>query len=351
MSTRPRPRLILRVMDWPQVDRHNWSALFVRGGPLDNDGLRVGWCGYTRKTMAESYGRWLMFISRIGQLDPHVAPCSRITKDRIGLYIEHLCESVGSVTLAGRLDHLSMVARSFEPDSDLRWLVRIVQRLRARAQPKWRPQPPRSSVVGDAARKYMTAAEGIDDLMIRAATYRNGLAVAMLTAVPIRSLNLSMIEIGQHLARRGNEYWLNFKPLEMKNRRAFECPLLTLSGFIDRYLNEYRPILAAEGSSRLFINVRGQPVSKAGLSERVRTTMRKLIGRPMSPHEFRRMTTTTIAIEDPAHVAMATALLGQVSTEVNTRHYNMAKGIEAGRSVGNALQIMRNSYSDKSLQV
>ena len=347
MSTSRRTRLILRIEDWPQVDRDNWSALFVLGGPLDGDGLRAGWCQSTKTAHAESYGRWLMFIARIGQLDPDLAPCSRITRERIGLYIDHLRESVGSVSLAGRLDHLSLVARSFDPDCDLHWLVRIVQRFRARAQPKSKPPPLVSKNVYRAARAHMTAAEAIDDPKVRAATFRNGLVIVMLTAVPIRLRNLAMIEVGRHLTCRGKEYWLSFEPHEMKNRRAFECPLdVDLTEFIDRYLQVHRPALIRITSSRLFINVRGGPISKAGLSERVRTTTRIILGRSMSTHEFRHMTTTTIAIEDPAHVGIATPLLGQISTEVNTRHYNLAKGIEAGRTIGTALQEMRQKYAD-----
>ncbi len=350
MATSRGTRLILRIEDWPQVDRDNWSALFARGSPLDGDGLRAGWCELTRTTHAGSYGRWLMFLVRLGQLDPDLAPCSRITRERVGLYIDHLRESVGSVTLAGRLDHLSMVARSFDPACDLHWLVLIARRLRARAQPNPRPPPLRSADVYRAAHSHMTAAEAIDDLKTRAATFRNGLVIAMLTAVPIRLRNLTMIEIGRHLTRRGTEYWLNYEPQEMKNRRPFECPLpAALVEFIDCYLQVHRPVLIGNGSARLFINVRGQPISKAGLSERVRTTTRLILNRSMSTHEFRHMTTTTIAIEDPAHIGIATPLLGQVSTEVNTRHYNKAKGIEAGRTIGAALQEIRREYPDPKL--
>jgi integrase/recombinase XerD len=347
MSNSRHTRLIKRVEDWPPVDQTSWLALFVRGGPLDEDGPRAGWCALTRTAHAASYGRWLGFIDRIGQLDPDLAPSSRITKERIGRYIDHLRESVASVTLARRLDHLSLVARSFAPACDLQWLVRVCQRLRARAKPKSRPPPPRSGDVYRAARIHMTKAEAIAVPKIRAATFRNGLAIAMLTAVPIRSRNLAMIEVGRHLTRRGEEYWLTFEAQEMKNRRPFECPLpVALVESIERYLQVHRPVLGGHLSTRLFINVWGEPISTIGLSERVKTATKRILGRAMNVHEFRRMATTNIAIHDPSHIGTATPLLGHVSPQITTRHYNMAKGIEAGRTVGAALREMRRTCND-----
>ena len=100
MSTSQHMRRIMKIENWPAADRARWASLFVRGGPLDRDGPRVGWCGCTRTTFAESYGRWLMYLARIDQLDPDLAPCARITGERVRLYIDHLDESVTSVTLA-----------------------------------------------------------------------------------------------------------------------------------------------------------------------------------------------------------------------------------------------------------
>ena len=344
MGTDRQQRLILRIEDWPEADRIAWAALFVRGGPLEADGLRAGWCAFTRTTYAESYGRWLAFLTRAGELDPATTPCERITRERIHRYVAYLADVMGSVTLAYRLDHLSLIARSFDSASDFRWLVRVVGRLRARARPRSRTLPPPAAEAFRAGLDQMKMAETKAGPRTRAAAYRNGLTVAMLAAVPIRSLNLVSIEIGKHLVVEGGVYWLHFTEPEMKNRRPFNCPLpAALTAFIDRYIEVHRPVLLKTGSRRLFISMRGKAVSKAGLSERVKTTTRRTLGSPVNVHAFRHMATTSIVIEDPAHAGIATPLLGHVSPEVTSRHYNMARQVEVGRALGETIMDLRRS--------
>jgi integrase len=335
----------LPIERWPETDRGSWERLFVRGGPLDEDGLRAGWCEQTRTTHAISYGRWLAFLAAIGELDPEEAPAARLTKERLRAYVEELGRSVGSVTVAGRIDHLSLVARSFDPEADFDWLIRLCRRLRARARPRARPELPRSREVYQAACRLMAGAEAVRGDVPRALRFRNGLVIAMLTAAPIRLRNLAMIEIGRHLTRRGEEYWLAFESHEMKGRRPFECPLPGPVGdAVDAYLRLHRPALLKSPSDRLLISLRGKPIHPVSLCERIRTTTRSILGAAMSPHRFRDMAATSIALEDPENVGLATPLLAHSSPAVTQKHYIRARQRDAARQVGDVVVALRRRH-------
>ena len=67
------------------------------------------------------------------------------------------------------------------------------------------------------------------------------------------------------------------------------------------------------------------------LSRRVRELVMKHLGRPMSLHLFRDSAATTVAVHDSAKIGIVGGLLGHARHETNEKHYNQAKGIEAGR--------------------
>ena len=72
--------------------------------------------------------------------------------------------------------------------------------------------------------------------------FRDGLMIALLASRPIRLGNLAQIEIGRHLRRLGDTFWLFFDSDEMKNGRSLEFPLpRQLTEPLDRYIDEVRP--------------------------------------------------------------------------------------------------------------
>ena len=65
-------------------------------------------------------------------------------------------------------------------------------------------------------------------------------------------------------------------------------------------------------------------------------------GRPINPHLFRDCAATSIAIDDPEHVRVASQILGHRSTATTERYYNQAQAIDAARRYQHFLVGLRN---------
>jgi integrase len=57
----------------------------------------------------------------------------------------------------------------------------------------------------------------------------------------------------------------------------------------------------------------------------------KAFGRSVNPHLFRDCAATSIAIEDPERVRIASQILGHRSAATTERYYNQAQAIDAAR--------------------
>ena len=63
---------------------------------------------------------------------------------------------------------------------------------------------------------------------------------------------------------------------------------------------------------------------------------------PIHPHLFRDAATTSIAIDDPKHIGIASRLLGHRNQSTTELYYNQARSIEASRRMQNSLLARRN---------
>jgi hypothetical protein len=78
-----------------------------------------------------------------------------------------------------------------------------------------------------------------------ATVFRDGLQIALLALRPFRRGNFTAIEIGRHLVKRGESWWLQLDDDETKNGTTIEVPFPDdLVHWLERYLSIYRPLLA-----------------------------------------------------------------------------------------------------------
>jgi integrase len=84
-----------------------------------------------------------------------------------------------------------------------------------------------------------------------------------------------------------------------------------------------------------------------------RITIRTLegLGRAINPHLFRDCAATSIAIDDPDHVRIASPLLGHRSISTTENYYNQARGVEAIRLMQNVLLSLRRDGDALDLPV
>jgi integrase/recombinase XerD len=64
-------------------------------------------------------------------------------------------------------------------------------------------------------------------------------------------------------------------------------------------------------------------------------------GAPINPHLFRDCAATSIAIQSPASVRIAAAVLGHRSFSTTEKYYNLACSLHAGRSYDEFIRVRR----------
>ena len=68
-------------------------------------------------------------------LDPALAPAERVTRERVGAYIEHLQAANRGYTVLCRVQELYDAIRAMAPSQDWAWLRKIGSAIRSRTRP------------------------------------------------------------------------------------------------------------------------------------------------------------------------------------------------------------------------
>jgi integrase/recombinase XerD len=79
-----------------------------------------------------------------------------------------------------------------------------------------------------------------------------------------------------------------------------------------------------------------------GIYDRIVARTHEGLGQAINPHLFRDAAATSIAIDDPAHIGIASRLLGHRSGSTTERYYNQARSVEASRLMQKSLLARRN---------
>jgi hypothetical protein len=64
-----------------------------------------------------------------------------------------------------------------------------------------------------------------------------------------------------------------------------------------------------------------------------------IIGKAMGLHDFRRAAATFLAMDAPEKIGLIPGLLPHVSPEVNERHNNLARSVQAGSALQHILRM------------
>ena len=289
------------------------------------------------RDLTRRYAYFLSFLARQGRLERHGSAAASVTQENILDYVHYLESRVSSVTLAQSLYKIRRVAGCLDPGRDWLWLKRLCRRLDLRAKPRDR----RNDVVEikelfELGRQLMDRADQADTstTFARALLYRDGLIIALLAADPLRSANITALEIGRTLIKDGTTWSLNIPAEETKSGRPHLAVLPDWSvPCIDRYVHHYRPMFHnAQSTSRLWLSRIGRPLDGSSLYKVVCKRTREAFGKPINPHLFRACLATSTAIHHGAHMGLAMTVLGHQSSEVTTRYYNQAKMIDAVRA-------------------
>jgi len=348
----------LPITLWPSIDRAAWETAICPGDSFEC-GIAASWSAATRRKTIAGYGRFLFWLKERNEFDETEAPAARITRKRLGAYLEYLKSINRGHTIQCRMQELGNALQALAPERDWRFITRAAGRLRASTIPardKRGCLPPIVEVMAQSLR-MMADSESNPALspLGRAALYRDGLLLLFLAYNLLRLRNLSSLRVGRHLITKDQKLLLNIGAAETKTRQPIKQELsLRLSFALSRYIEHYRPLLLqARGrwhtlaQDELWISRDGSPCSPQTLRNIVKKHLVGPNGKPVSPHLFRTMAATTISIESPSDVDVIPVILGHRSYRTGEQYYNLASSLDASRAFGTALDSIRKNLNQK----
>jgi integrase/recombinase XerD len=248
---------------------------------------------------------------------------------------------LASNTIVTRLQALHAMAKVLDGGRDWLWMRRIEARVHAGHVPA---RSKRDRLVGSAdllelGVRLMDGASALTTDRLRAMQFRDGLIIAFLAARPLRLRNLAGLELERTLVARGDGWWIDIPGDETKTGQPIDVPWPeALNLALTTYLALYRPILCRLRNrwtrpvgNALWVSTHGSPMGYFALADTIEKRTATAFGRSVNPNLFRDCAATSIAIEDPAHVRVASQILGHSSVITTERYYNQAQAIEAAR--------------------
>jgi hypothetical protein len=191
-------------------------------------------------------------------------------------------------------------------------MPQVLSQLVARLERECRPQSKAERIVVSSRLaalgiKVMKDAASADGEITDCVEFRDGLMIALLAARPIRRRTFSLIRIGRHLRRIGEEWRLVFDGPDTKSGRPFEMTIPEqIVPFLERYLKEVRPLIGgADPHDGLWAGTKGCPLNGQAIYGVIAARSRAEFGHPIGPHLFRQCAVTTIAIVQPGSIGVA----------------------------------------------
>ena len=316
-----------------------WAAVCRPAERLKRGGRASRMKPITRDDLTRRYGYFLDCMSRAGRLDPNAKAAAHVTPDNVEPYLAELKARVSSVTVYGSIYKLRRAAQLLAPDRDFMWLTEIEKDLALVMQPRSKIRRLVSTeVLIEAGITLMQEAASAThrSALARAQEFRDGLMVALLAVCPIRLKNFAALEIGRTFVQVKDSWWIVLSASETKERRADERPVPDfLTEWIDRYVRDYRPVLARtnDAATAMWLSSNGgQPLVYPTVERIISRTTLATVGVDVSPHLFRAAAASTAAIHAGRTPHLASALLHHTDPAVTEEHYNRASSMSGAQT-------------------
>ena len=290
-------------------DRHAWSSARATGNVLDEQGGLSKIAEAQLPHLLRTYGSWLGYLAEYEGLQFVESGVDYLSKARLTRFLPLLEAHLAPCTMRNYMTGIRSVAHAMRPDADLSDLDAATRRAWRDARPV---RDKRSRIVPSRdlwqlGLDLMRTSQDCTTRPKQLGQYRDGLTIALLAGRPVRLRNLAQIEIGRHLRRMADVYWLFFDALDMKNRRSLEFPLPRhLTQPVQHYLDEVRPELKEQHGRwktdvgrLLWVGEGGSEMKAQRISARIFQRTEERFGRPITPHLFRDAAATSIAELDP----------------------------------------------------
>ena len=344
-----KPRIYLPFDSWPAEDQARWQAAFKAATVL----MEVALVRTSPKQPGGTYGSVMRdfwrFISANRQDLLDLRPEARVDRLIVAEYVAWRRRSCGYGMVAVDLDGLRGALRLICPGVDWSWLLTLTKRIKAAA-----PRKPRKYHLVTSEHLYALGIELMDHAVAEAEAakriskahafeYRDGLIIALLALIPLRSRTLVALRIGKQLVKTGDLWALDIPAADTKTRRPLDYPISKeLCTRIDLYLERFRRrIPGADTHTGLWASNKRRPMSAIAIYNAVRRRTKKAFGFAVNLHRFRHAAASFWSIRDPVNVRGAKDLLGQASFGMTEKHYIMAQSRLAGRALAHAVDAAR----------
>jgi integrase/recombinase XerD len=321
-------KIMLSFADWPAEDQERWQQALKPADRFEESSLGAHLAPATRKARQESYGRFLGFISVSHPDRLTHPPEARIDRTTLAAYVGWRRTSSEVSALGHDLRALRDALKLIAPSNDWSWLLSVAKRMTAAA-----PAQRTKYHLITSDRLYLLGLELMDCAVAEVNTagritkaqafrYRDGLLIAVLAMIPLRSGTLRALRIGQHLVKVGGLWALDIPAADTKSRRALDYPISReISGRIDLYLEQFRSrILGADKHAGLWASNKGRPMDSSGLYSAIWKRTKKAFGFGVNLHRFRHAAASFWSSQDPRNVKGVKDLLGHASFTTTQKH-------------------------------
>jgi site-specific recombinase XerD len=262
-----------------------------------------------------------------------------VTPENVEAYLTEAKTRMSSTTVHVAMCCLRRAARYMIPGLELGWLNEIAKDLAVVAHPRSKFDrlvlPERLIEAGLALIQEAENSHAMTKLA-QASQVRNGLMLAMLGFHPIRRKNFAALEIGRSFVKIRGRWWIVLSAAETKEKRADERRInMLLVPFIDRYLDQYRPMLVwpDRPSLALWLSSRhGKRITEKYVATLIGATTLSTVGVKLSPHLFRTSAASAAAIYGGENPHLGSAILHNADPRVTLEHYNRATSLSAAES-------------------
>jgi integrase/recombinase XerD len=346
-------RLHLPYGHWPAADRLLWEQAMGSDDPFaDSAGARLAEA--SQRVYWFAWRRFLGFLAIHEPTALDIAPTERLSIQRIRSFAAHLAETNIPRSVAIQVDALYKAARMMMPERDWAWLRAVKARLHRAAPPSAPTGPVITSVhLLDLGQQLMDESKPLPNSPISkddAVRYRDGLIIALLAFIPLRSKNLAALKLGRHLVREGDGWFVIIPREEMKTGTPIEFPVPELlDPYLATYLSVVRPqMLRHRACSALWVNRKGAALAYAAIASVITRHSTSRLGFRITPHDVRDAAATTWALSAPDQIGVARDLLTHSDLRTTIKHYNRARGIEASRTHNQLIAGMRRNQNRRS---
>lgn len=317
---------------WPAEWRARWAAAFTDSEEWLSEHAHpaLEWSPAFKTRIASHLTRYRNWLSKH---DPAGDPLRAYAESMTGY---------ASTSMTTWLESLVYGLAIVEPKRDLSSLRAAARAAKRKARA--RDKGGRMATVEDLrtlGRQLRAEADSMPFGAHAATRYRDGLAISLIAARPVRIRNFASLRLGETLLDAGGVVQMFFE--NTKNGDPWSAPIPPdVQPALDRWIQVYRPLLvASQDDGFVWLGMDGEGLSAKHLSKRIRHWAQERLGKAVSAHLARSAFMTDLCAIDPENIAIGRMMLGHRDKSTGAKFYEQGKSRHAAALLDTALDAFR----------